>query len=753
MKLNQRIWAMASAAMLTCSMLPGTFESAMAADGQKVKIMPLGDSITYGMADEGGYRKYLDVALKQKGCTNFDFVGPEGSDSATFNYHGQTMTYDDNHAGYSGYTITDLEGGWFGKLNGILETMQNGDYIRKYSPDIILLQIGTNDVSNGYLDGSEGRLHKLLDYLLSNMPSGGTIFLTTIPDLGNSMWGGDSNANIASYNELIKKTATAYESKNVVYADIHSTIDASKDLADGVHPNAGGYEQMGNYWADMLVPYLSGEKQQTTDTTPKTENNSGILGDLDGDGSLTAADLALVKRGILKSSGDAAFKKLADVNQSNKVTEADAQMLSDYLTGKIKAFEKAEPEDQPVVYEKSYNFPSVSSLKSTKDIPDPFVFMDGSKVETEADWWKRQSEISCMYEYYMYGVWRDGSDEEVTYSISGNQMTIKVKRKSTGKTTSFPANINLPNSVRHDGGAPVIIGMHSGISEKTAQSLGYAVITVGGDMFSNPVASDDMNHKGAFYDLYPYGSNWEEQTGVLMAWSWGCSKILDALYNGAGKELNINPDSSIVTGVSRWGKATAVCGAFDKRFKMVAPSCSGAGGLALYRYTSTGKTYDFSSKGGSSSYRYTENEPLGSLQATGERGWFNNRFMEFKSGESFPMDQHMLGSLVADPDRYLFIIGSCEGEDWVNAPSVWMSYLGMKHVWDFLGISDNLAINIHRTGHAVIEEDVKYMCQYFDYHVYGIKPSIDLSILQTSVFALPKNYDTFADTFAKNWIW
>ena len=31
-----------------------------------IKIMPLGDSITYGMADEGGYRKYLDVALKEK---------------------------------------------------------------------------------------------------------------------------------------------------------------------------------------------------------------------------------------------------------------------------------------------------------------------------------------------------------------------------------------------------------------------------------------------------------------------------------------------------------------------------------------------------------------------------------------------------------------------------------------------------------------------------------------------------------------
>lgn len=756
MKLNHRLSALVSAFALTITMLPLNSGYAAAAESKTFKIMPLGDSITYGMADEGGYRKFLDAALKQNGCTNFDFVGPEGSNSASFNYNGKTVTYDDNHAGYSGYTITDLEGGWFGKLNGILETMQNGDYIRKYAPDMILLQIGTNDVSNGYLDGSEERLHKLLDYLLANMPANGTIFLTTIPDLGASMWGGDNTANIASYNALVQKTAEAYKSQNVVFADIHSVIDASKDLADGVHPNAGGYEKMGKYWADILIPYLSGSTSPTTPDTDPAASGSDVLGDLNDDGKLTAADLSLLKHGILNADNSTAFKTKADVNQSRKVTEADAKMLADYLAGKIREFEKAEPEEQPVIeYEKSYNFPSVSSLKSSKDVPDPFIFADGSKVESQDDWWRRQSEISCMYEYYMYGKWIDGSDDETTYSISGNSMTINVKRKSTGKTASFKAVINLPKTVRHDGGAPVILGMHKGISESTATANGYAVITYDSDgMFSAPgTAQDNNQHKGAFYDLYPYGNNWEQQTGDLMAWSWGISRILDALYNGAAKELNINPDSSIVTGVSRYGKATAVCGAFEKRIKMCAPSCSGAGGLALYRYSSVNKTYDFSSKGGSSSYRYTENEPLGSLQASGEQGWFNGRFMEFKDPNQFPVDQHMLGSLCCDPDRYLFIIGSCESEDWVNAPSVWMAYCGMRHVWDYVGLSDHLAINIHKSGHAVIQEDVEKMIQYFDYHVYGIQPKMDLKELQTSVFDLPKNKDSYQDTFTSSWLY
>lgn len=478
-------------------------------------------------------------------------------------------------------------------------------------------------------------------------------------------------------------------------------------------------------------------------------NPPASSGDINSDGKVNVADFCLLKSVINGDTSDSGISGRSDINSDGKTDSADILLLTEYLQGISDKLP-----DKPAVpktYEKSYNFPSVNSLKSSSDIPDPFVFMDGSKVESPDDWGRRASEISCMYEYYMYGKWRDGSDEEVSYSISGNKMTINVKRKSTGKTASFPAVINLPSKVRHEGGAPVIVGMHTGISEKTATSLGYAVVTIDAGIFSNPVASDNTAHQGAFYTLYPYGNSWEEQTGALMGWSWGCSKILDALYAGAGKELNINPDSSIVTGVSRWGKATIVCGAFDQRFKMCAPSCSGAGGTALYRYMSQGKTYDFSSKGASSSYKYGQNEPLGSLQSMDERGWFNNRFLEFKNANQLPVYQHMLSSLVADPDRYLFIIGSCINEDWVNAPSMWASYLGTKKVYDYLGISDNIAINIHKEGHAVIEEDVKYMVAYFDKHVYGIEPSMDLKNLQTSVFALPKNSDPFFTSFYKNW--
>ena len=398
------------------------------------------------------------------------------------------------------------------------------------------------------------------------------------------------------------------------------------------------------------------------------------------------------------------------------------------------------------------NLPRPQDIVANAGMPDPYVFADGTVMTSLDTWVDRQKEIATMYQYYMYGYWRDGSDEQLTYDYNpGNgKLTIHVERISTGAKASFTATVRKPADtvVAPEGGYPVIVGMHAYISEDTAINGGYATITL--DM-PTAIASDDLAHKGAFYDLYPYGGNWKEQTGVLMAWSWGCSKVLDALEAGLAEETNISPVNTIVTGVSRYGKATAVCGAFEKRFKMVAPSCSGAGGLALYRYESKGKTYDFTSKGVETPYTYGANEPISSLQSAAERGWFNEAFSNFGTPEKMPVEQYMLPAVAADPNRYYFIIGSCISEDWVNAPSMWACYLGAKSIYDTLGLSDHLAINIHKEGHAVIAEDVEYMMQYFNYHVYGIEPTMDLSLLQTSVFAEPANADPAWDEMFTGW--
>jgi len=491
------------------------------------------------------------------------------------------------------------------------------------------------------------------------------------------------------------------------------------------------FDSTGNAWSNPSVMgsvILKGKVGgETTVTTRRLENLIATVEKMD----LTV----YVNPNVVTDEVAAAKKLIGDTSATQEKVDAAVASIQESLTK----------------LDDGSGFVTPSKLPLVSEIADPFLMLDGTKIEKKEDWSKRAEEISSLYQYYMYGVWRDGSDEELTYTLENNTLKMDITRKSTGAKTTVTATVQIPTTPAPEGGYPVLVGMHAGISEETALANGIAVITMDG--FSYPVASDNTAHQGAFYELYPYGTSWKEQTGVLMAWSWGCSKVLDALYAGADADLSINKENTIVTGVSRWGKAAAVCGAFEKRFKIVMPSCSGAGGLALFRYMSEGKTYDFSSKGAGSAVTYTANEPLGSLQSNDEKGWFNDNFAKFSSAEALPFDQHMLASMVAEDGRYLFIIGSCISEDWVNAPSMWMNYLASSRIFKFLELEDNIVINIHKEGHAVIAEDINYLGAFIKDRLYGEKSdSVNLDDLKTSVFALDVNKDPLWDTFMEKWI-
>lgn len=341
-----------------------------------------------------------------------------------------------------------------------------------------------------------------------------------------------------------------------------------------------------------------------------------------------------------------------------------------------------------------------------------------------------KEELLLFYQENMYGIWRDG--EQVSFEKNENGYNIHLKK--CGRTASFPVTVKLPekDAPQFEGGCPFIVCMHPIPGEAYALQQGYAVLIVD----SYKVASDDYEHKGAFYELYPYE---EEQTGVLMAWAWGTSKVLDAVLGGLDSILHLNASASLVTGVSRWGKATAVGGAFDHRFRMVIPACSGAGGLALYDVTSKGNTYDFTAIGGPCDYTYGENEPLSCLQSDGEKGWFCDRFLQYETPDAIPVSQSMLPVLAAEPDRYYFIVAACMKEDWVNAPSMWECFKRAEEEYKAMGLSDHIVEHFHAEGHAVLEEDMKLIIEYFNHKIFGHELTLDPQELKTSVFERPEN--------------
>lgn len=309
----------------------------------------------------------------------------------------------------------------------------------------------------------------------------------------------------------------------------------------------------------------------------------------------------------------------------------------------------------------------------------------------------------------VYGIWRDG--EQVSYTIT-EEGKARIEVCLGEKTTSFFVTYVCPDKPerKHCGKYPFVVCMHP-ISDYMAMvKRGYACLFL--DSIS--IASDDTRHVGAFYDLYPYGTEADTQTGVLMAWGWGASKVLDAVYAGLGEALNLECGNSLVTGVSRWGKATAVLGVFDKRFKMVIPACSGAAGLALYNYKSTGKSYDLSAVGGPKDYTYGDNEPLSCLQSEAERGWFVDAFLKYEKEEDFPFNQDILPKLAAGGARSYFIVAAHMGEDWVNAPSMWQCYLSAKEYYEKEHLGGRIFSSFHKEGHAVLAEDFEKIADTFE---------------------------------------
>lgn len=381
-------------------------------------------------------------------------------------------------------------------------------------------------------------------------------------------------------------------------------------------------------------------------------------------------------------------------------------------------------------------YQSPISRLSIYQIPDLMTFEDGTKVESAEDWARRRAEIKGMYEYYMYGYLPDGSEETLTWQIDGSTLNINVAREGREVTLSVP--FSLPQGEPREGGWPYYIEYSWwGLSEagQYAANNGYAAFAYS----PYAVAADNTSYTGAFYTLYPYGDHPTTQTGVLVAWAWGVSKIIDAMEMGAAEALNINAEYSIVGGVSRFGKSAAVAGAFDERIKVCVPSCSGAGGLGMLRYSSSNKTYDLTSLGyvndeGTGLWKNGTCESFSVIRSNSERHWFNWNFFVTLTPQQLPFDQHFLAALCADPDRHFILITGVLSEEWNNVEGQTMAFVGAQPAWDILGASENNNMIVHLSGHAILQSDMELIIDYCNEALYGIPATRDLSVMKTNVF-------------------
>lgn len=353
----------------TTSVLQAVQVEPVSAASDSVKIIAMGDSITHGYINgDNGYRKYFCYGLQQNGITNFDMVGPNNnwSDSATYDWNGTTITYDPAHAGYSGYAIQKI-----GNRQGLQETIfdttytdgdVSGNMMEVYQPDVIMLQIGTNDVLDAQLTGIGDRLEELVDKLIPYVSGDGQVlYLASIPNidaikrydwLGAYEWtygvsyGSDPEKFVATvqaavddYNTIVKNLVAKKQAEgaHIEFSDINSTIDISAgDLEDGVHPSEQGYAKMGQYWSNLLTEtYFHGTVTPTTTptttatTTTTTETTTTTTGTTTATDSTPAETTTSAQTTTTEPqtnpSGDSAFT-LTDVAFD---TDIDLQPYSD----------------------------------------------------------------------------------------------------------------------------------------------------------------------------------------------------------------------------------------------------------------------------------------------------------------------------------------------------------------------------------------------------------------------------------------
>ena len=182
---------------------------------------------------------------------------------------------------------------------------------------------------------------------------------------------------------------------------------------------------------------------------------------------------------------------------------------------------------------RSGKYPDPQDLPSVKTLPDPFTFFNGKKVRSKADWDKRRAEIKDLAQYYEFGYMPRPPQSLTAESTPGpagtpKYNTITVTVQDGGKSASFKPILYLPTTGNPP--YPVVVEEDFAASQKYAPPNpafiqgGYAVLSIPAS--DNPrfgvtgVASDDGNHTGAFFTLYPYQLDPAgNDRGVLLAWA------------------------------------------------------------------------------------------------------------------------------------------------------------------------------------------------------------------------------------------
>ncbi|KAJ7028343.1 lipolytic enzyme [Mycena alexandri] len=194
--------------------------------GLNIRLLPLGDSITYGFTstDGNGYRSVLHNMLQPNNTLNF--IGSIQSG---------TMVDNDNE-GHIGAIISQIAG------------FATNPLALPARPNVVLLMAGTNDILDNIQSGAPALISSLMDTIFSICPDAALIVATLTPLTTTSTIQPSVDTFNAALTQIVNTRRAA--GQHILLASMASIL--ASDLIDGIHPTDAGYVKMANAWLPVV---------------------------------------------------------------------------------------------------------------------------------------------------------------------------------------------------------------------------------------------------------------------------------------------------------------------------------------------------------------------------------------------------------------------------------------------------------------------------------------------------------------------
>ncbi len=315
---------------------------------------------------------------------------------------------------------------------------------------------------------------------------------------------------------------------------------------------------------------------------------------------------------------------------------------------------------------KTFTAPAFSALPTNAKMPDPFTFLDGTKVMTKEDWVCRQKEISVLAQAFIYGP-KPGKPETLNATFSNGTLTLEMA--NAGKTWTLSVNITTPSGT---GPFPAMFAVDGGGGPTGVGSIATSLSWLTSNVAA---AGSGRGTSGKFYDFFPDS----KKTGSLMAWAWAASRIVDGLKATTGH--NIDTTKLYGLGCSRNGKTSATMALFDQRIAMVSMLSPGSGTTSGWRpadaQTGSVQTAD---------------------QIYDETTWMGEDFGQFGNAvNKLPVDQHTVLAL-AWPRPILVREGTMDS--WNCPVCVYTTLKYTQLIYEALGNKDAVGFTHYDGGHC-----------------------------------------------------